>query len=150
MNPRRPPWQGGTLPLSYSRERALNLGDPRTQSKRKLEDRTLGNFPGHGTHTASIIASGNSPDGKPWGVAPGAKILPLRVSSSVIHLSFQNVCDAFVEAMERGAHIISMSLGGPLGSQLLNSLVRQALDRGIIIVSAAGNYAPAVVFPARR
>jgi subtilase family protein len=51
--------------------------------------------------------------------------------------------------MARGAHVISMSLGGPLGSGLLNSLVRQALDRGIIIVSAAGNYAPTVVFPAR-
>lgn len=113
-----------------------------------MQDRTLGNFPGHGTSTASIIATGDSPDSEPWGVAPGAKVLPLRVSSSVIHLSFQNVCDAFVEAMAREAHVISMSLGGPLGSGLLNSLVRQALDKGIIIVSAVGNYIPTVVFPA--
>jgi hypothetical protein len=82
-------------------------------------------------------------------VAPGARIIPLRVSSSVIHLSFQNVADAFVEAMQRGAHVISMSLGGPLGSGLLNSLVRRALHQGIIVVSAAGNFAPLVVFPAR-
>ena len=113
-----------------------------------MQDRTLGNFPGHGTGTASVIAAGNGEADQPWGVAPGAKILPLRVSSSVIHLSFQNLCDALVEAMERGAHVISMSLGGPLGSELLSSLVRRALDKGIIVVSAAGNNAPTVVFPA--
>ncbi|HEX4963275.1 MAG TPA: S8 family serine peptidase [Thermoanaerobaculia bacterium] len=114
-----------------------------------MTDQSFGNFPGHGTGTASVIATGKDPAGEPWGVAPGAKILPLRVSSSVIHLSFQNLCDAFVEAIDKGAHVISMSLGGPLGSGLLNSLVRAALDQGIIVVSAAGNNAPTVVFPAR-
>ncbi|HEV7508044.1 MAG TPA: S8 family serine peptidase [Thermoanaerobaculia bacterium] len=114
-----------------------------------MKDQSFASFPGHGTGTASVIATGNSPDGEPWGVAPGAKILPLRVSSSVIHLSFQNLCDAFVEAMDKKAHVISMSLGGPLGSELLNSLIRKALDQGIIVVSAAGNNAPTVVFPAR-
>lgn len=113
-----------------------------------MKDRSLGNFPGHGTGTASVIAAGQD-GGEPWGIAPGVKILPLRVSSSVIHLSFQNVCDAFVEAMSSGAHVISMSLGGPLGSELLNSLVLKALNQGIIVVSAAGNNAPTVVFPAR-
>ena len=115
-----------------------------------MRDRSLGSFPGHGTGTGSVIAAGHdNEDGQPWGVAPGAKILPLRVSSSVIHLSFQNVCDAFVEAMAQNAHVISMSLGGPLGSSLLNVLVRKALDQGIIVVSAAGNNAPTVAFPAR-
>jgi subtilisin family serine protease len=113
-----------------------------------MTDRSFAQNPGHGTSTASVIATGNAPGTEPWGVAPGAKILPLRVSSSVIHLSFQNVCDAFVEAMNQGAHVISMSLGGPVGSELLNTLIRRALDRGIIVVSAAGNNAPTVVFPA--
>ncbi len=123
--------------------------DAKTNGFDPMADRSFANFPGHGTGTASVIAAADSPADQPWGVAPGAKILPLRVSSSVIHLSFQNVCDAFVEAMNRGAHVISMSLGGPLGSGLLNSLVRHALDQGIIVVSAAGNNAPTVVFPAR-
>ncbi len=113
-----------------------------------MRDRSIGSNPGHGTSTASVIAADRGPAGQPWGVAPGAKILPLRVSSSVIHLSFVNVGDAFNEAMRRGAHVLSMSLGGPLGSELLSTLVRRALDQGIIIVSAAGNNAPTVVFPA--
>jgi hypothetical protein len=113
-----------------------------------MADRTLGNFPGHGTGTASVLAAGHAEVDKPWGVAPGARVLPLRVSSSVIHLSFQNLCDALIEAMDRGAHVLSMSLGGPLGSGLLNTLVRRALDQGIVVVAAAGNNAPTVVFPA--
>ncbi|MFY9823040.1 MAG: S8 family serine peptidase [Thermoanaerobaculia bacterium] len=114
-----------------------------------MKDRSIVKNPGHGTDTASVIAAGNSPADEPWGVAPGAKILPLRVSSSVIHLSFQNVCDALLEAINCKAHVISMSLGGPVGSELLNSVIRRALDQGIIIVSAAGNNAPTVVFPGR-
>jgi hypothetical protein len=125
-----------------------DLADAATNGFDPMKDRSTGNFPGHGTGTASVIAAGRDAN-EPWGVAPGARIIPLRVSSSVIHLSFQNVSDAFFEAMQRGAHVISMSLGGPLGSGLLNSLVRRALDQGIIVVSAAGNFAPLVVFPAR-
>jgi len=113
-----------------------------------MKDQSFGKFPGHGTGTASVIVADGVPADRSWGVAPGAKILPLRVSSSIIHLSFQNICDAFVEAMDRKAHVISMSLGGPLGSELLNSLVRKALEQGIIVVSAAGNNVPTVVFPA--
>src|SRR3954451_13781584 len=39
LNPRRPPWQGGTLPLSYSREFAgLDLSDPALIVKAGAED----------------------------------------------------------------------------------------------------------------
>lgn len=106
-------------------------------------------FPGHGTATASVIAGSALGNDNPWGVAPGAKVLPLRVSSSVVHLSFMNVCDAFDEAIAQNADVISMSLGGPAGSDRLSDRVRAALDHGIIIVSAAGNYLPTVVFPAK-
>src|SRR5262249_9779861 len=45
-------------------------------------------FPGHGTTTASLLASGEHDASAPpeaYGVAPGARVLPLRVSRSVIH-----------------------------------------------------------------
>lgn len=106
------------------------------------------NFSGHGTRIGSVIVARRE-DGKPWGVAPGARIVPLRVSSTVIHLSFQNVSDAFVEAIKRRAHVITMSLGGPVAFRQLFDRVAQALDEGIIVVSAAGNKLPGVVFPAR-
>jgi hypothetical protein len=45
----------------------------------------FGNFPSHGTGTASVIMSAALPS-KIIGVAPLVKLIPLRVSNSVIHL----------------------------------------------------------------
>lgn len=108
-------------------------------------------FPGHGCGTASVIAS---PTGEVAaardvrGIAPGARIRPLRVSDSVIHVSFRNLVLALDDAIANGAHVVSMSLGGPVSSAALEDAVRRALDAGIILVAAAGNYLPTVVFPA--
>ena len=116
-----------------------------------LRDRGLLEMSGHGTGTASVIASlagdvGSEED--VLGVAPGALIRPLRVSSSVIHFSFRNVVGAIEDAIENDCHVISMSLGGPNSSESLRDVVQRALDEGIIVVAAAGNYVPTVVFPA--
>ena len=109
--------------------------------------------PGHGTGTASVIASRRldvqTADKDVWGVAPGAALLPLRVSTSVVHLSFVNLAQAFEKAIAAKADVISMSLGGPVSSARLEEVVQRALDAGIIVVSAAGNMLPTVVFPAK-
>lgn len=111
--------------------------------------------PGHGTSTASVICSPHGDiqaDGRPeaevCGVAPGARILPLRVSTSVVHFNFLNVSQALEEAVRRGAHVVSMSLGGAAASKRLRAAVQLALDNGLILVAAAGNELPIVGFPA--
>ncbi len=108
--------------------------------------------PGHGTATASLIASGihesNGTRKEIYGIAPGAKILPLRVSRSVIHFDFSNVAHAIGYAIEQDADVISMSLGGPVKSDFLRACIREAQAHGMIVVSAAGNKLPTVVFPA--
>jgi subtilisin family serine protease len=113
--------------------------------------------PGHGTSTASVICSPGrdvgpaNPQSKDVrGVAPGARVLPLRVSTSVIHFSFRNLSLALEEAVRQGAHVVSMSLGGPKSSERLRAAVERALDEGVIVVSAAGNMVPTVVFPAAQ
>ncbi len=113
-----------------------------------IENRGFLQFPGHGTSTASVISCTHL-DGQPGSVAPGAKILPLRVSSTVVHLSWGNLNDAIEAAIERKAHVISMSLGGPFGPKFLHETLERAMDAGIIVVAAAGNFVPSVAFPAR-
>lgn len=106
--------------------------------------------PGHGTATGSVIASpmgDNGEKGDVIGVAPGARIWPIRVSTSVVHFDFLNVSRAIESAVGK-AQVISMSLGGPKSSSRLRDAVQHALDDGIIVVSAAGNMVPAVMFPA--
>jgi subtilisin family serine protease len=108
--------------------------------------------PGHGTGTASVIVSppggATKFQGNGWvtGVAPGAEIIPLRTAYSVVIFSALNLARAIEYATANGAHVISISMGG-LFSWRLRRAVRYAQSQGVIIVAAAGNYAPFVTWP---
>jgi len=110
--------------------------------------------PSHGTYTSSLMSSPrgaqrNYPSGKGMtGVAPGAKIIPLRVSYSVILLSVLNLAKAIEYAADNGAHVLSISLGSGVFNKRLRSAITYAQKRGLIIVAAAGNFVPYVVWPA--
>lgn len=107
-------------------------------------------FPSHGTGTGSVIASGDGPAGVAHvsGVAPQARLLPLRVGRSVIHLSMLGVTRAIRHASEQGCQVITMSLGGPFGWWFLHRAVQDAVDRGVLVLAAAGNQVGFVVYPA--
>jgi len=111
-----------------------------------------GSFPGHGTSTASVIMSDIGTASGGWGgmsgVAPRARLVPYRVSKSVIHFSMKNVTKAIALAAAQGHHVVSMSLGGPFYSEALRRTIRGALDEGLILLAAAGNVWPWVVYPA--
>ncbi|MBF2017076.1 MAG: S8 family serine peptidase [Rivularia sp. T60_A2020_040] len=117
-------------------------------------DTELINNPGHGTSTASVIisppgAQANYPNGKYiTGVAPGAKLVPLRVSYSVVLLSNRNLAQAIEYAADKGFHIISISLGAGFYNKRLRSAIIYAQKRGVIIIAASGTWIPFVVFPA--
>jgi serine protease len=112
------------------------------------------NNPGHGTSTASVIVSpqsgqANYPNGKyVTGVAPGAKIIPLRISYSVVLLSIRNLAEAIEYAADNGIHILTISLGAGFPNQRLRTAIIYAQKRGVIIVAASGTSVPFVVYPA--
>ncbi|WP_414624005.1 S8 family peptidase [Calothrix sp. CCY 0018] len=117
-------------------------------------DTELVNNPGHGTLAASVMVSppkaqGNYPDGKyVTGVAPGAKLVPLRVSYSVVLLSNRNLARAIEYAADKGFHIVSISLGAAFYNKRLRTAILYAQKRGVIIIAASGTWTPFVVFPA--
>ena len=109
--------------------------------------------PGHGTGTASVIAS---PRGAPAGqnltkavsgIAPGARLIPFRVSRSVVLVSTSDLGDAIERATKAGAHVISISMGGPPSWRLWRAVIF-AQRRGVITLAAAGNCVRFVVWPA--
>jgi hypothetical protein len=118
-----------------------------------LDDGFLDN-PGHGTGTGSvIISSRGAAPGLPQpefvsGVAPFASLIPIRATESVVLFSMRGLRRAIDHAVARGAHVISISLGGPLPSPALRDAVRRATDAGTIVLAAAGNQVGVVVFPA--
>jgi hypothetical protein len=106
-----------------------------------------GAHPGHGTATGSVIFSEAAPN--LFGIAPGAELVPLRVSESVIHFDFANVVEALYRARDRGCHLVSMSLGGPWAGRALGRAVDRLVADGVILIAAAGNQWPFVVYPAK-
>lgn len=110
-----------------------------------------GENPGHGTATSSVImANADATSGdRVDGVAPRAKLIPLRVTNDVKLFNFGNLAEAIHYAVEKGVHVISISLGGPLPSRTLHRAVQRAVDNGVVVLAAAGNVWPFVVYPAR-
>lgn len=115
-------------------------------------DPLTSDFAGHGTSTASVIMSPAATAGvrEVSGVAPRASIVPLRVSTSVVHFSFSRLTRALYHAVDVAkVDVLSMSLGGPFASQALERALLYAIERGVIPLAAAGNVWPFVVYPAK-
>lgn len=114
-------------------------------------DPLTGMSAGHGTATASVMASSDSTQVHPGviGVAPGVSLVPLRVHDSVIHFSWGNLAKALYHAADNGCHVMSMSLGGAWAGNTLRRAIEYAATRGVILISAAGNHTGFVVYPAR-
>ncbi|MFI7598860.1 S8 family serine peptidase [Actinoplanes sp. NPDC049681] len=96
---------------------------------------------GHGTAMAGLIAGhGHGPghaDGV-LGIAPKAKILPLRTIDNPKQSSGEKVPDAITEAVRRHVDVISMSIAAT-GNDRLESAIRQAIDADIVLVASTGN-----------
>lgn len=92
---------------------------------------------GHGTSMAGIIAAQGGGPSHAYGVAPGSKILPIRVPAKPTQAI---VANAVRWAADHGADIvnISMSLGYGRNDQEV-SAIRYALEHDVVVVAAAGN-----------
>ncbi|MDH4049421.1 MAG: S8/S53 family peptidase [Gammaproteobacteria bacterium] len=110
--------------------------------------------PGHGTATGSVIASRGDddttePPGGVFGIAPRAKVIPIRALKSVVHFLDSDVARAVDYARAQSCDVVSMSLGGA-GFFGLKKAIRKAVeDNDKIVVAAAGNCVGRVVAPAK-
>ncbi|MDB5099105.1 MAG: peptidase [Cyanobacteria bacterium RYN_339] len=94
---------------------------------------------GHGTHVAGTIAALANNGLGVAGVAPHAKILPIKVLDAQGTGTNQAIADGIVEAATRGAKIINMSLGGPSSSESIRRAIAKVQAMGVVVICAAGN-----------
>lgn len=101
---------------------------------------------GHGSHVAGIAAATAENGRGIAGVAPGARIMPVRVLDEDGTGSGDDVTAGIAWAVEHGADVINLSLGDfarPLTGDLLDESTSQAMRdawaKGVICVVAAGN-----------
>lgn len=93
----------------------------------------------HGSHVAGTIAQTTNNGIGVTGVAHRAKIMPLKVLSKDGRGAVPGIANAIRYAADHGAHVINMSLGGPLPSRVLAKAIEYAHAKGVITVCAAGN-----------
>jgi subtilisin family serine protease len=96
---------------------------------------------GHGTHVAGVVRQTD----------PSARILPVRVFDGARYGTDRMAADGIVWAVENGARVVNLSLGGGAASPALTRAVEFARSRDVVVVAAAGNYAERgspVVYPA--
>lgn len=93
---------------------------------------------GHGTHVSGTIAAQDNSLGM-VGIAPKAKIIPVKALADNGSGSLQNIISAIEWAADIRADFITMSLGCPQPAKELEAVIKYATSKGSIIFCAAGN-----------
>ena len=101
----------------------------------------------HGTHVSGIAAAATDNGVGVAGVAPDAKIMPVKVLGEEGG-TFEEIAAGIRYAADHGADVINMSLGALPGVQVLEitgviadakEAIAYANSKGVVVVAAAGN-----------
>ncbi len=90
---------------------------------------------GHGTLVAGIIGA----DSGMRGVNPGARLMALKVIDFDLKGGSIALARAIFYAVDNGADIINISLGGRKYSRLLEKAVKYAAMNSVLVVASSGN-----------
>lgn len=94
---------------------------------------------GHGTHCAGVAGAETNNATGIAGMAPDAKIMPIKALNSGGGGSDALVAEGVVWAVDHGAQIVSLSLGTPEESAPLKDACAYAAVKGVLVVAAMGN-----------
>jgi|GEM_PF-4983231 len=94
---------------------------------------------GHGTHVAGLIAAVRGNHIGVTGVAPDAKIMPIKLFDGTGFTEVAYLAAAVHAAVDNGADILNMSLGSEYHASLEEKAINYALNNGCVVVAAAGN-----------
>jgi len=97
---------------------------------------------GHGTAVAGVIAAGGPAPGRALGIAPGARILPVKITAD--GGAGLTVLDQGIRwAVDNGAKVINISQGvAGAAVARVRDAVQYAAEHDVVVVAAAGNRRP--------
>jgi len=108
-----------------------------------IRDNDPMDFNGHGTHCSGIASAVTNNSIGIAGVCWNAKIMPVRVGytseEEVGQIDSAAASLGIHYAADNGADVLSMSFGGPIPSYLMHNSLEYAYEKGVVLVSSAGN-----------
>ncbi len=93
----------------------------------------------HGTHVAGTIAQSTGNGKGVAGMAPQARLMPVKVLSAFGSGTSHDIAEGIRWAVDHGARVLNLSLGGGGRSLAMEAAVAYARRRGAVVVCAAGN-----------
>lgn len=96
-------------------------------------------FDGHGTIVAGIIAAKQDNGVGIAGINPHAKIMVLKAVNNFGNTRASYLAEAIVYAVDNGAQVINLSVGGPHRSRMEQAAIDFAHQEGVLVVAASGN-----------
>ena len=101
---------------------------------------------GHGTHVAGILAAATSNATGISSLGFPLQVLSFKVLDNTGSGSDSVVANAIATAVDAGARVVSMSLGGAGYSQTIQSAINYAWQHNVLVIAAAGNSASSALF----
>jgi subtilisin family serine protease len=130
VDPNQPDLRGGLVP-------GINLVNPAAPP---LDDH------GHGTSVAGVVAARSDNRQGTAGVCWFCLVMPVKVLDSSGSGDDTVIAAGIVWAVDHGARIINLSLGGPGASPSLTDALAYAAKMEVVVVAAAGNSGTTTLF----
>tara|TARA_Y100001933_G_scaffold264388_1_gene329733 strand:+ start:1713 stop:2933 length:1221 start_codon:yes stop_codon:yes gene_type:complete len=115
-----------------------DIGDNAIEGKNCIPNEPLEDENGHQLHCTGIICAKDNQTGM-VGVAPEAKCISVKALTKSGSGSYKGLAQALDYAIEMKPDVVSMSLGGPAPSSILESRIKKLYEMNIPVVCAAGN-----------
>lgn len=109
---------------------------------------TASDIYGHGTHIAGIITAERDNGLGIVGMAPGCRLLNIKVANDEGRCDISAVAKGITWAVDNGAKVINVSIQLAKSSPALEDAVNYAWSKGALIIAAAGNNSDGPVYPA--
>ncbi len=94
---------------------------------------------GHGTMVAGIIGAETNNGLGVSSIAWLNPIMPIRITDSSLTVYYSVVANGITWAADHGAKVINVSISGVAGSSTVTSAASYAMNKGAVVVAAAGN-----------